>query len=150
MLKTHLQDAAYALKVHVKVGLLNCDADKPLCEKYAVQHYPYLKLFPKGPKDSDEIGTHLNFQHMHFPAVGILNLMNQIITAALKWRPHFDEEVFRTKLIQFYEKHNPEKMDTVEALWKKHEGHEDDLIMKLERRYKASFDAFDDDHSSEL
>ena len=148
MLKTHVQDAAYTLKTHVKVGIVNCDENKPLCERFAVHHYPFIKLFPKGPKDSDEIGEHLQFQHMHFPAVGILHLMNTIITAALKWRPGFNSEEFRAKLLTFYELHNPSKVDSVEALANKHEGHEDDLIMKLEHRYKASFDG--EEESSEL
>ena len=77
---------------------------------------------------------------MHFPAVGILNLVDHIVKAALDWRPHFDEETFMSKLTLFYERHNPDKVDTVEALASKHRGFEDDLIQKLETRYKASFD----------
>jgi thioredoxin-like negative regulator of GroEL len=149
MLKSHLQDAAYTLKKYVKVGIVNCDNEKSLCDKYSVQHFPFLKLFPKGPKDSEEIGQHLHFEHMHFPAVGILDLMNTIITAALKWRPQFDEEIFRSKLLLFYELHNPSKVDTVDALASKHEGHEDDLIMKLEKRYRVKFDDDNEDDDAE-
>ena len=149
-LKPHLQDAAYTLKKYVKVGIVNCDQDKPLCEQMRVQHYPFMKLFPKGNKDHEEVGEVLQFQNMHFPAVGILKLVNQIVTAALKWRPHFDEERFRTKLYNFYDKHNPEKIDTVDALAKKHEGHEDDLIYRLEKRYKVNFGDGDYDEQEEL
>jgi len=140
MLKPHLQDVAYTLKAHVKVGIVNCDQDKSLCERMQIQHYPYMKLFPRGEKVHDEVGEVLQFQHMHFPAVGILKLVDQVVKAALQWRPHFDEEVFKEKLMIFYEKHNPEKIDTVDALAKKHEGHEEDLVLRLEKRYRASFD----------
>ena len=39
-----------------------------------IQHYPLLKLFQRGPKDIDYVGDILNFQHMHFPAIGMLLL----------------------------------------------------------------------------
>ena len=72
---------------------------------------------------------------------GILQLVDQIVKSALEWQPNFNSEIFLNKLTIFYEKYNPDKIDTVDALALKHRGHEDDLIVKLEKRYKANFHA---------
>jgi len=41
----------------------------------------------------------------------------------------------KTRLIAFYQKYNPEKLDTVESTLIKYQGKEDDLFQKLEAKY---------------
>ena len=79
-----------------------------------------------------------------------MKLVDQIVKSALEWQPNFNQENFLQKLTLFYEKYNPDKVDTVDALALKHRGHEDDLIDKLEHRYKATFDAVMEDEEEEL
>ena len=74
-----------------------------------------------------------------------MKLVDQIVKSALEWQPNFNQENFLQKLTLFYEKYNQDKVDTVDALALKHRGHEDDLIVKLEHRYKATFDAVEEE-----
>lgn len=43
----------------------------------------------------------------------------------------------RNRLVAFYEKHNPEKINEVDALVKKYEGNEELLFTRLHRKYNA-------------
>lgn len=139
----HLRDLAYNMKTVIKVGIVQCDNQKALCEQMQVPHYPFLKIFPRGPKNHGEIGQELAFNMPHFPALGILQLVDTIGRAALQHR-EFDEEEFVERLRDYYEIHNPTKVDKVEALALKHRGHENDLISKLEKRYGAPFTKTDE------
>ena len=134
----HLRDLAYNMKHLIKVGIVQCDTQKALCDKMGVPHFPHLKIFSKGPKGDGYMGEEMQFHTPHFPALGILSLVDTIGRAALSGRD-FDEEDFLERLTEFYEIHNPTKVEKVEALAAKHRGHEDDLIRNLEKRYGTSF-----------
>merc|ERR1712224_17132 len=134
----HLRDLAYNMKHLIKVGIVQCDKEKALCDKMGVPHFPFLKIFSKGPKSDDDTGNELKFSTPHFPALGILSLVDTIGRAALT-QIEFDEEDFLERLTEFYEIHNPAKVEKVEALAAKHRGHEEDLIRNLEKRYGSPF-----------
>eukprot|EP00946_MAST-07B_sp_MAST-7B-sp1_P001667 g1667.t1 len=134
----HLRDLAYNMKHIIRVGIVQCDNQKPLCDRMGVPHFPFLKIFHKGQKGEDYTGDELQFNTPHFPALGILSLVDTIGRAALVGN-EFDEEDFIERLTEFYEIHNPNKVDKVEALAAKHRGHEEDLIRNLEKRYGAAF-----------
>ncbi len=134
----HLRDLAYNMKSLIKVGIVQCDSQKALCDKMGVPHFPHLKIFGKGPKGDGDTGDELQFSAPHFPALGILSLVDTIGRAALSGS-EFDEADFLERLTEFYEIHNPAKVGKVEALAAKHRGHEDDLIRNLEKRYGSPF-----------
>ena len=46
-----------------------------------------------------------------------------------------EEDTYRSRLVEFYKKHNPEKLDTVDATLAKFEGREDELFRKLHAKY---------------
>ena len=45
---------------------------------------------------------------------------------------------FRTRLLEFYKKHNPEKIDSVDKTLEKYEGKEEELFKKLQAKYCQS------------
>ena len=131
----HLRDLAYNMKHIIRVGIVQCDNQKPLCDRMGVPHFPFLKIFHKGQKGEDYTGDELQFNTPHFPALGILSLVDTIGRAALVGN-EFDEEDFIEQLTEFYEI-LANKVDKVEALagFQGPRGTHSDL----EKRYGAAF-----------
>ena len=46
---------------------------------------------------------------------------------------------YRSRLVAFYEKHNPSKVDTVDATLEKYRGKEEELFQKLKDKYEGQF-----------
>ena len=42
-----------------------------------------------------------------------MKLVDQIVKSALEWQPNFNQENFLQKLTLFYEKYNPDKVDSM-------------------------------------
>ncbi|KAL3907033.1 MAG: hypothetical protein SGILL_009036 [Bacillariaceae sp.] len=47
------------------------------------------------------------------------------------------EKDYRARLVNFYKKHNPSKLNTVDATLEKYKGKEDDLFQKLQAKYEG-------------
>jgi len=84
---THLKPALRRLSTQVdstkiKVGIVNCDQQAPLCQQLRVPHYPHIRLFTAKDKE----GVELNMQNLT-PAQNVLQLFGTIASALVANSP---------------------------------------------------------------
>ena len=137
-LKATLRRTAYELHGIASVGTVNCDRYQHVCDELEVPHYPFLTIFPRGQEQKRAEGYRvLRLSHGNFPAASILDLLSEVLPAALTWQPtsSVDRTVVEEEVRDIYERYAPQKLKGIDDLMKKWHGRFDDLLAKLRQKY---------------
>ena len=136
MMKQELRTVARELHGIANVGIINCDKEKDLCQRFNIEGFPHLKVFPRGGPDSKQ-----KFQSIEAHGQGFgagLKLFNIVAKAALEYRECYDETATREKLQAIYRRYNKAKVSEVDVLLHKHKGNEDQLVKNIALKYNIS------------
>lgn len=87
MLKSYVKSTAHALQGVAKIGMINCDEHKDLCQEMNVGFYPQLRLFKRGQTGATGMTLEANG---NFPAANTLELFSTLAQVLLP--PKMEEE----------------------------------------------------------
>lgn len=135
-LKGPIQLTAATVHGVAKVGIVHCqkEINWDFCRDQQLSYHPLFRLYHRGRDKRTSGVTEITYEPA--PPAWYLEQWATHTVSALSYRPNFDEEEFRLKLTEFYEKHNPEKINSVPKLLDLYKGEEDVLWSDLHEKYK--------------